>query len=299
VEKAVLKTLIYSDIFDYPLKAWEIHKWLIGKKASLREVENTLKRLEKKEKISSKGGYYFLPKRDSLVKKRRERQLSSTSLLRKLGLILRLLKWVPFIKLIGLSGSLSLENAKKGDDIDLFIIIQRGRLWACRLLLFLLVNFLGVGRRRAEKSLMVGGKICINILLEEPSLGQDDGNIYIAHEVLQMIPLFQRDHIYTSYLLENSWAFDYLPNWTTGLSVGSQDKAKKLNLVKKSSLNSKKLNVSWFDYFEKIAKWLQLRYMGKPTGKERILERALYFLPDDRAQDILNLYKKGLKKYHL
>src|SRR5262245_34090416 len=48
MESAILKTLIYADIFDYPLKAWEIHKWLISKKkCELSEVEESLRRLVK------------------------------------------------------------------------------------------------------------------------------------------------------------------------------------------------------------------------------------------------------------
>lgn len=59
MEKAILKTLTY---FGYPLKAWEIHKWLIGKKSTLPQVERTLLLLNKKDKILNVGDYYFLGK---------------------------------------------------------------------------------------------------------------------------------------------------------------------------------------------------------------------------------------------
>ena len=70
MEKAILKTLAYADIFDYPMTLREIHKWLINKKANLRQVEKVLSKLSKKGKVKSKKEYYFLARREEIVKRR-------------------------------------------------------------------------------------------------------------------------------------------------------------------------------------------------------------------------------------
>src|SRR3990167_8778923 len=100
MEKAILKTLIYGDIFDYPLKVYEIHKWLIGKKANLRQVEKALEILIVKGKVKKVKGYYVLPKRKELVNKRKRREKQSKAYFRKAKLLALILKIVPWIKLV-------------------------------------------------------------------------------------------------------------------------------------------------------------------------------------------------------
>ncbi len=54
MEKAIINTLDYFG----PLKAWEIQKWLIKYKASLKQVEKALNRLVKKGKIKEERGVF-------------------------------------------------------------------------------------------------------------------------------------------------------------------------------------------------------------------------------------------------
>lgn len=291
MDKATLKTLAYSDIFDYPLKAWEIHKWLIGKKASLRQVESVLARLIQSSKLKAQKGFYFLPGRNSIVSKRLIRKKQSLNYLRQIKLIAQLFKLIPWVKLVGISGSLAMENSNKKDDIDLFVITLRNRLWLTRILLLFLVDFLGKRRKRGENLKKIAGKICINTLLSEDSLAQKDKNIYLAHEVLQMKILWQRNGIYSKYLSENEWVFKFLPNWHSGDGFKIQDlRFKKIH--KSSIINHK----SFFDLLENLARWFQLRYMGRPKGMEKISETALYFHPEDKGPKILDLYKRKLKR---
>ncbi len=212
MEKAILKTLIYGDIFDYPLKTFEIHKWLIGKKLTLRQMEKALEKLTKKGKIKSKKDYFFLKKRDGLVRIRKKREKESRRFLYKAKFITWFLKSIPWIKLIGISGGLSMENAEKKDDIDLILITSKNRIWLTRFLVIVILDLLGVRRKVNMKQ--VSGKLCPNILLEEDKLEQENKDIFVAHEILQMRVLWQRDKIYSKYLSDNDWVFKFLPNWT-------------------------------------------------------------------------------------
>src|SRR5688572_27605672 len=119
MEKAILKTLIYADLFEYPLKVYEVHKWLIGKKSNLKQVEKALIRLKEKRKIKSKKDYFFLLGRESLLKKRQIREKHSQRYLVKAKICVWFLRLLPNLKLVGISGGLALKNAEKGDDIDL------------------------------------------------------------------------------------------------------------------------------------------------------------------------------------
>ena len=148
MEKAILKTLIYYDIFNYPLKAWEIHKWLIGKSSSLKQTEKSIHILVKKQKIKIKNGYYYLSGRSGLVKKRLEREEVSKSHLQTAKLISNIFRLIPWIKLVGVSGSLSMMGSTRTDDIDLFIVTSENRIWISRLLLIFLTSLTGLRRTR-------------------------------------------------------------------------------------------------------------------------------------------------------
>jgi len=283
MEKAILKTLIYADLFDYPLKINELHKWLIGRKVTLRQLEKTLK-------VSRK--YYFLQNRKNLVAQRLKKEKQSAVYMRKAKIISQILKIIPWIKLVGISGGLALNNASKKDDIDLFIITAKNRLWLSRLFCLGLLSAIRQRRKVGDKGRKIAGKICLNILLDEDRLEQNNKDIFVAHEVLQMRPLWQRVGIYSKFLEDNSWAFKFLPNWIAEVRIKNQESS-----LKQKKLNSKFLLLdSIADYFENLAKKFQLKIMQTPKGMERIEDGALYFHPNDIREEILKKYNQSLTR---
>lgn len=313
MEKAVLKTLIYSDIFDYPLTIFEIHKWLIGppagradRKVNLRQVESAIGRLRGKYQVLSIKGYYCLSKRKSLVKKRIERERYSKIYFRKAYLISQLLKLIPWIRLVGISGGLAMDNAGRDDDIDLVIITDKNRMWICRLITLGILGITGQRRKASGSKKSSAGKICCNLILEQDCLEQKNKNLYSAHEVLQMKVLWQRGNTYHQFLSANEWAFNFLPNW-----VGSDSSRQPRLLVRErrpaadasDTLAGARLGFTTFggrllpsiDYLENIAKNFQLKVMKKPQGQERIEEGALYFHPLDYGQQVLEKYRQAVK----
>lgn len=312
MEKAILKTLIYADIFDYPLKITEIHKWLISptslklrwanKQITLRQVEKTLKILVKSKKCQAQNGYYFLPRKAGLVSKRLRRQVQSEKYLQKAKILTQILKIIPWVKLVGISGGLAVENVSKKDDIDLFIITSKNRLWISRLLILGLLSVLGQRRRRQDQGKKIAGKLCINILLEEDQLEQVNKDVFTAHEVLQMKPLWFRGNIYSKYLEDNNWVFKFLPNW-----LWSQ--YQKSNIKNKNDISKFKIVRTLyilichftfytliFNFLEEYARKFQLWYMQQPTGLERIEDGALYFHPKDYRLDVLKKYQELIQK---
>ena len=288
MEKAVLKTLTYSNIFDYPLKAYEIHKWLIGRKTTLRQVEIVLKRLDEKRKTKNEKGYYSLLRREGLATKRIKRAKQSLVYIRKVRIISYLLKIIPWIKLVGISGGLSMENTDKNDDIDLFLITSKRKLWITRFLILTILTLIGQRRKPNHNIKEIAGKICCNILTTEDNLEQKRKDIYTAHEVLQMKILWQRENVYSKYLLDNQWAFKFLPNWVSSERLMIKDERLKRRNHQSLILNHKSI----FDRIEYLVKGFQLKIMQKPKGMERIEEGVLYFHPNDIRDKILKEYEQ-------
>lgn len=289
MEKAILKTLIYADIFDYPLKSYEIHKWLIGSPSTFQQLEKALVRLKVKGKIKNKQEYFFITGKEAIIKKRKLREKQSKSYFLKGKFCVWFLKLIPTLKLVGISGGLALNNAEKKDDIDLFLITSKNRIWLTRLLVITSLDLLGVRRKANMNSAQSAGKICINILIEEDRLEQKNKDLFTAHEVLQMKVLWQRENTYKKYLEKNEWVFKFLPNWIgPSTSEGDRLQSAKGGLTRAD----KKSNVP---VLENLAKWLQLKIMKKPKGLERIEDGVLYFHPNDVRVKILKEFQQRLK----
>jgi hypothetical protein len=108
---------------------------------------------------------------------------------------------LPFVRLVGVTGALAMNNAAVGDDIDLFILVQPGRLWLCRLFILAIVR---LAARR-------GTTLCPNFLLSTDYLRVSERNLFTAHEIAQMVPLM-RTPWYDAFVDANGWVRDFLPN---------------------------------------------------------------------------------------
>jgi hypothetical protein len=202
VREAILRTVAYADVFDYPLTRQEIHRYLMGTQASLATVQQVLDEwlLARGELVENRG-YVSLPGRDAVVPTRLERQASSARLWRK-GLrygvsIARL----PFVRFVGVTGTLAVDNAEREDDIDYLIVVAPGRVWLARQLCLLLVY---LGR-------MEGVTICPNYVISTDALDQFDRSLFTAHELAHMVPVFGPE-IYAQLLSASEWVQEYLPN---------------------------------------------------------------------------------------
>lgn len=278
----VNKTLLYSDIFDYPLTFEQIHKYLLtNKKVSKEKVYDLIK----KENINQKNGFYYLLGRSRVVGFRQERERESAKKIRDAFKIAKVLKFLPLIKLLGISGSVSMKNADKNDDIDLFIISTSGSVWLTRLITVCILKLLGVYRKRNE--IDVSNKFCLNMIIDEKNLAFTNSrkDIYSAHEIVQILPLLVRDNMYQKFINANFWTKKYLANFEP-----AEIKNENIGLVSKFSLQI-------FQMFklEKIAKWAQISYMGKIKGKETVRDGFLAFHPDDPRKKILHSFETKLK----
>src|SRR6266487_3952105 len=76
LSRAVLHTVAYADIFDYPLTAREIHRYLIGVNASFEEVVRALEG----GPSTRTSDYFTLPGREEIVLIRIQREARSREL---------------------------------------------------------------------------------------------------------------------------------------------------------------------------------------------------------------------------
>lgn len=227
LQAAVLQTLAYADIFDYPLSAEEIHKFLIGQyvirySEGISRSEQTQDEIKKElaknpyllSRITYHDGFYCLKGREKIVAIRKKREKWSQ---KKMEIVRRTAGWlklIPTIKMVAVTGALAMENSEEKDDIDLLIVTAEDWLWLTRLLTVFLVELVAKRRRPEDKE--VKDKICLNMFLDESRLKipNKEQDLFSAHEVCQLKPLWDRNKIYQKFIKNNSWIGKYLPNWT-------------------------------------------------------------------------------------
>lgn len=195
--QAVLHTLTYSDVFDYPLTASEVHQYLTGVKASFEEVRQALK----DGRIRRTGSYFTLPGREDIVSIRLDREVRSLKLLPHALRYGRTLGALPYIRMVGLTGSLAVMNISKSADFDYMLVAARGRVWTARAFALALNRL----------TRLRGHTLCPNLIISEDALEWRLHDLYSARELCQMIPITGLD-VYYQLLAVNMWAQNFLPN---------------------------------------------------------------------------------------
>lgn len=292
LEKSIISTLAYYDVLGgYPLTAFEIYKYL-GQNIPFDELLTALSKFEQK------NGFYFL-KDSSIVQDRIERQKIADRKWRKTKRIVYWLQMIPFVKAVGVSGSLAINNTREESDLDLFVVAQKGHIWTARALLITLTQL--IGQRRHGR--IISDKICLNWFVTDKSLELGLKNMSRAHFCAQLTPLLSDFH---DFFEANQWVREYLPSF---FPVRKKLREIKVNRLLKSVAYSLEFV---FNGAEKLMKWqkekiirqTKLEYvsfsldeMKKNTQAHLCLsdEALVFHYPVSRDLQIQDLYSQRIK----
>ncbi len=201
-EHSILRTLAYFDMFHYPLSLGEVYRF-VQYPAETPSLQTVLQAMEEKKWLYRAGIFYSLRNDPSLAPRREAGNLRAEKLLTTAYRIGRFLYRFPFVRGIGISGSLSKNYADADADIDFFVITAPGRLWLARsfMHLFKKLSFLW-GRQ---------DWYCMNYYIDLEALQIQEQNIFTATEVITLVPLYG-DYSMPAFFRANKWATVYFPN---------------------------------------------------------------------------------------
>lgn len=195
--------------------------------------------------------------------------------LRAFEKIHRLYTIFPFIRLLGISGSLSMLDADKNDDIDLFVVTSNSTLWLTRCYVLFVTRILSLFNHS------IAPKLCWNIFMEEQclSLPLHKQNEYTAHELIQLKIVYDKSDTAHKLQTDNQWIHDILPN--------VQINSKRKNIDYKPSWQHKV-----FKFIDLSLRYFQLLWLSKKGYTATEYESQVWFIQNDFEKKILIPLKK-------
>lgn len=210
---SVIRTLIYYDVFNYPLTAREI----LDISTMLPEEEKTclsiLDTLVEEGILFHVNGYYSLRDNPECINSRIQGNKKADRWMKKARRFSRLIAHFPYVRGVSVSGSLSKGFLGDDPDIDYFIITKPGRLWLARTMLVLFKKIFLLNSYRY---------FCINYFIDSENLEIEEKNLFTATEIITMIPMYGNG-VKEKFYRSNHWIHSYYPNYTRKNHFSAED----------------------------------------------------------------------------
>ncbi len=239
-----LKTILYFSIFRYPLTLEEIHGYTnnVNIDDTTVELTNLIS-----DKILTKVDDFYVYANDlESVTKRLKGNLHASKALIKANQQASFIAKFPFVKAVGISGSLSKGYYDNESDIDFFVITAHNKLWICRTLLMLYKKLFLLNSRKY---------FCVNYFISENQLEIEEKNRFTATELKTLIPM-QGKAIFEQFYIKNKWVSGYFSKFYPDTNAVLDTKKPMLIIVLEFVFDTKIGN--YFDFtFKKITlqKW--------------------------------------------
>jgi len=216
IAQAILKTVTFFDIFDYPITLSELARflWAPGEQPIfIEKIKQELNNPELKSKIEFSQGFYFLAGKSENINLRKERYLIAEPKLKKAKRFVRYLSHLPGVRGVAISNTLALHHSRAEADIDIFVITKSGKIWSSRF--WSLVPLMIAGKRPSPKNAQ--DKFCLSFWVDENHLDispwKMQRDIYYVYWLATLMPIYD-NNIFEKFWQENKWINNYLPNFS-------------------------------------------------------------------------------------
>lgn len=283
---AILRSLLYSDIFNFPLTIDEIYLNLISKiPVNKTAISDALKTME--GTVAFKKGFYCLKGRTRIIDERLSRMKNVSRKMKIAVWVSKILSYIPTINFIGISGRLSHLDAYPDDDIDLIIITRQNTLWVTRIVLLVTLEVLNLRRKKTDKT--AKNKICPNLIFDETVLSWNSAkrDVYTAHEILNILPMYNKNNTYERFLSANKWVKNLYANHLSGSKIVFP-----VNKPRKYVTISILSSLFSLPVIEQLSRVLSQIHMKGGITNEVINKNFAAFHPRDVRPYVLDTYKK-------
>lgn len=240
IKEAIVATIAYFDMFDFPLTMMEIRQFMLRGRGlgaqfpsvlespTPEQVVDALDSDDLRKIVGSRRGFYFLKDRESVIETRLRRYNIADRKYKRALRAARVYKMIPWISMIAVANIIGAHNTREESDIDLFIVTEKNRIWITRLFAVIITKLLGWRASDLEKK----DKICLSFFVSEEKLKLQDLNmdsqvsanendpysqidVYFIYWVASLNIIYSPDDdIVDRFWRANEWVRDYLPDWS-------------------------------------------------------------------------------------
>ena len=307
----ILNTIVYYDILNFPLTSFEVWKYLLSVNSgqgtlnnksvegyTLGEVVEALDGEKLKQNIEEYRGFYFLKGRTDLVNRRIQSDKNSAVKFEIAERVAWWLRFVPFVRMIAVTGTLAMKNCEKNSDIDFFVVLERGRIFTGRLLATVMVHFLG--KRRYGKK--IKNRICLNYFITTGSLEIERQDLFAANEYSFLYPILGHN-VFQEFCETNlEWIKKIKPNWEPP-DLAPARYCVEHNKFSESVQKSFESLINWLRG-DRIESWLKRKQIArikrnpltqKPGAYIEYSDENLIFLPEPQGVRVEEEWQRRLK----
>lgn len=257
----MLNAIIFFDLADFPLTFFEIYKWLWqpDRHYPLAEVDAALRDAQATKTLLLVDGFYCLPGRESIIATRLNRYQIAEHKFRVALRAARLLRLVPFVKMIVVCNTVGYSNARQASDVDFFIVGRRGRLWTVRLLVTVFASI--VGYRRHGRS--ITDRVCLSFYVADDALdlsiiALQPIDPYLVYWHRTMTPLYSCQQTYEQFCQANRWINSLLPQAQPVYTNHRRTITDTATITAVRTATEWVFSGSLGTWIERLAQWLQL-----------------------------------------
>jgi len=193
IVSSIIHTILFYDaVGKVALTKLELYKYIINT-PDLPAFGNFLKILDQEwptlqPHIKRARGFYFLKKNEAGYSRRIHIGKTGIKKWRTARIMIRAMSFLPYVRMVAVTGSLALNTTHRESDIDVLICAKHGHIWTARILVTALMHILGK-RRHGKK---ISNRICLNHYISDKSADLGPRNLFSDHISKTMIPVWSR-----------------------------------------------------------------------------------------------------------
>lgn len=204
---SVLSTMSYFDLFDIALTEEEILEYLVFGEADYKKVDIYLR---DSQLINEFNGFFFLKDNRQIHKNFFQKLENAKNYWKKVRRYQWLFSLCPFVKLVAVCNSLTINDVRENSDIDLLVVTKKGKLFAARFFMTLLTGIFGI-RRHGKK---IKSRFCLSFYVSEEKTKISDlaikpYDIYLAFWLKTLQPISGDYKVYEKIMEENREFLDF------------------------------------------------------------------------------------------
>ncbi len=215
LKQQILIHLNYRDIFNFPIRKNELVLWL--NKEEDQELNQAIRELESESLITFDGDYLCIKGKEWMIEERIKKQKLMEVIIQNNSSSLKWMKKIPFLRYIGISGSLAAENPtidkhgpNKGRvDFDLFMIVKNDTIWILFYFIRALKNLSHLFQIKTKNVL------CMNFVMDESFMDIPNKNLFTATELYNLKTTFDSGNLASQLKSSNNWYTNFYPREKT------------------------------------------------------------------------------------